>query len=114
MAFLTDQLPYGNFPERAAAYVLNIAAIVAAVAEKTTDAAGRVGDFPPMAGQKTPQTGIFKLTFPTQAYFAARQQTSFYPYIDVVFELKDGERTTTCPSRSRLSATPRTGAAEPR
>lgn len=61
-----------------------------AVAEKQTDAAGRVGDFLPTAGQKTPNTGLYKLTFLTQPYFAAQQQASFYPYIDVVFELKDG------------------------
>ncbi|WP_084443214.1 hydroxyisourate hydrolase [Hymenobacter roseosalivarius] len=60
------------------------------VAEKKTDAAGRIGDFLPMAGQKTPHIGIYKLTFLTQPYFAARQQASFYPYIEVVFELTDG------------------------
>jgi 5-hydroxyisourate hydrolase len=60
------------------------------VAEKQTDAAGRIGDFLPTAGQQVPATGIYKLTFLTQPYFAAQQQTSFYPYIDVVFELKDG------------------------
>jgi len=60
------------------------------IAEKQTDAAGRIGDFLPTAGQKAPATGIYKLTFLTQPYFAARQQASFYPYIDVVFELKDG------------------------
>ncbi len=60
------------------------------VAEKTTDAAGRIGDFLPTAGQKTPATGIYKLIFLTKPYFTARQQTSFYPYIEVVFELADG------------------------
>jgi 5-hydroxyisourate hydrolase len=44
----------------------------------------------PVAEKQVPATGIYKLTFLTQPYFAARQQTSFYPYIDVVFELKDG------------------------
>lgn len=60
------------------------------VAEKQTDAAGRIGDFLPTAGQAAPSTGLYKLTFLTRPYFAARQQTSFYPYIDVVFELTDG------------------------
>lgn len=60
------------------------------VAEKQTDAAGRIGDFLPTAGQATPGTGLYKLTFLTQSYFAARQQASFYPFIDVVFELTDG------------------------
>ncbi len=60
------------------------------VAEKQTDAAGRIGDFLPTAGQKTPATGIYKLVFMTKPYFAARHQTSFYPFIEVVFELADG------------------------
>ena len=60
------------------------------VAEKQTDAAGRIGDFLPTAGQPAPLTGMYKLIFLTQPYFAARQQTSFYPYIEVVFELADG------------------------
>ena len=61
-----------------------------AVAEKQTDAAGRIGDFLPTAGQAGAQQGIFKLTFLTKPYFAAKQQQSFYPYIEVVFELTDG------------------------
>lgn len=60
------------------------------VAENKTDAAGRIGDFLPTAGQKTPATGIYKLVFMTKPYFAAKQQTSFYPFIEVVFELTDG------------------------
>lgn len=60
------------------------------VAEKQTDAAGRISDFLPTAGQKTPNTGTYKLTFLTKPYFAAQQQTSFYPFVEVVFELTDG------------------------
>lgn len=60
------------------------------VAEKQTDAAGRIADFLPTAGVTGGHKGIYKLTFLTQPYFATRQQTSFYPYIDVVFELTDG------------------------
>ncbi|MBC6613228.1 hydroxyisourate hydrolase (plasmid) [Hymenobacter sp. NBH84] len=60
------------------------------VAEKQTDAAGRIGDFLPTAGQKTPATGTYRLTFLTKPYFAAQQQTSFYPFVEVVFELTDG------------------------
>ncbi|TPG71919.1 hydroxyisourate hydrolase [Hymenobacter nivis] len=60
------------------------------VAEKQTDAAGRIADFLPTAGQKTPATGTYRLTFLTKPYFAAQQQTSFYPFIEVVFELTDG------------------------
>ena len=60
------------------------------VAEKQTDAAGRIGDFLPTAGTKAGHPGLYKLTFLTRPYFAARQQSSFYPYIDIVFELTDG------------------------
>lgn len=59
------------------------------VAEQKTDAAGRIGNFLPTAGTKAGSLGIYRLTFLTQPYFADRQQKSFYPYIDVVFELKD-------------------------
>lgn len=61
-----------------------------AVAEKQTDAAGRISDFLPTACQKTSGLGLYKLTFLTRPYFLARQQASFYPYIEVVFELTDG------------------------
>ena len=61
-----------------------------AVAEGQTDAAGRIGNFLPTAGQPAGQQGIFKLTFLTKPYFEAKKQQSFYPYIEVVFELTDG------------------------
>lgn len=60
------------------------------VAEKQTDTAGCIGDLLPTAGQKTPATGTYKLTFLTRPYFAARPQTSFYSFIEVVFELAGG------------------------
>ncbi|SDY04116.1 hydroxyisourate hydrolase [Hymenobacter psychrophilus] len=61
-----------------------------AIGEKQTDAAGRIGDFLPTAGQSGVQQGLFKLTFLTKPYFATQKQESFYPYIEVVFELTDG------------------------
>ena len=42
------------------------------VAEKQTDAASRIGDFLPTAGQKTPATRTYKFIFLTRPYFAAR------------------------------------------
>ncbi|WP_019948051.1 hydroxyisourate hydrolase [Hymenobacter aerophilus] len=60
------------------------------VAEKQTDDAGRISDFLPTAGQSGTQQGIFKLTFQTKPYFKAMQQESFYPFIEVVFELTNG------------------------
>ncbi|KUG08033.1 hydroxyisourate hydrolase [Solirubrum puertoriconensis] len=61
----------------------------ATVGEKKTDAAGRIADFLPASG-KAGSPGTYKLTFLTQPYFEAQKQASFYPYIDVVFEIKDG------------------------
>ncbi len=60
-----------------------------AIAQKRTDANGRVKDFLKQDG--TDHRGIYKLTFYTQPYFEASGQTSFYPFIEVVFELKDNE-----------------------
>mgnify|MGYP003454762585 FL=1 len=37
----------------------------------------------------TDHKGIYKLTFFTEPYFKKMSQESFYPFIDVVFELKD-------------------------
>ena len=60
-----------------------------AVAEKKTDAAGRIPDFlPSTSAVGTP--GTYKLTFVTQPYFESKKQQSFYPFIEVVFEIKDG------------------------
>ncbi len=44
----------------------------------------------PTAGQPAPNTGLYKLTFLSRPYFAARQQASLYPYIAVVFGLNNG------------------------
>ena len=37
----------------------------------------------------TDDQGIYKLTYYTQPYFKGLGQESFYPFIEVVFELKD-------------------------
>ena len=57
------------------------------VAERTTDNNGRVKDFLPEDG--TNHQGIYKLTYETAPYFEAQQQDTFYPFIEVVFEIKD-------------------------
>lgn len=59
------------------------------VAEKKTDAAGRIPDFLPSTSA-TGTLGTYKLTFLTQPYFESKKQQSFYPFIEVVFEIKDG------------------------
>lgn len=56
--------------------------------EKTTDNNGRVKDFLLQDGQ-TDNKGIYKLTFHTEPYFKSQDKESFYPFIEVVFEIKD-------------------------
>jgi 5-hydroxyisourate hydrolase len=54
-----------------------------------TDADGRVADLLP-AGVKSP-TGTYRLRFDTGAYFATQGVAPFYPYVDVVFQIRDAE-----------------------
>lgn len=53
--------------------------------EKVTDENGRVKDF--LEG--TGNAGIYKLTYHVEDYFDALGQDSFYPFVEVVFEIKD-------------------------
>lgn len=57
--------------------------------EKSTDENGRIKDFLKQNGGDN--KGIYKLTYHTNPYFERSGQQSFYPYIDVVFELTDNE-----------------------
>lgn len=57
--------------------------------EKNTDENGRIKDFLKQDGSNT--AGIYKLTFHTSPYFKALGQKSFYPFIEVVFELEGNE-----------------------
>lgn len=56
--------------------------------EKITDDNGRVKDFLP-GNAGTDHRGIYKLTYHVGPYFALHAQESFYPFIEVVFEMKD-------------------------
>lgn len=64
------------------------------VDEKLTDANGRIPDFLP-ADEKSAQqdykssSGIYKLTFQVAPYFERLNQKSFYPFVEVVFEIGD-------------------------
>lgn len=55
---------------------------------RTTDSNGRVKDFLEQKDGKN-NKGTYKLTFLTASYFEALKQESFYPFIDVVFTIKD-------------------------
>ena len=56
--------------------------------EKFTDENGRIKNFLKEEKDVNHQ-GIYKLTYYTQPYFKQLEQESFYPFIEVVFELKD-------------------------
>ena len=56
------------------------------VEEKVTDGQGRIKEF---LNQKDKNEGIYKLTFLIKDYFSLKKRDSFYPFIDVVFEIKD-------------------------
>lgn len=56
------------------------------VDEKQTDVNGRITDF--LNSQKS-NFGIYKLTYFTADYFKKSGTDSFYPFIEVVFQIKD-------------------------
>ena len=57
------------------------------LAERTTDGDGRVKDL--LAEGSKLDTGTYRLTFGTGAYFTALGQATFYPEASVVFEVRD-------------------------
>ena len=56
------------------------------VEEKITDKNGRVPNFLPSSNSNL---GIYKLTYFTSEYFKKQNLESFYPFIEVVFQIKD-------------------------
>lgn len=56
--------------------------------EKITDVNGRISNF--LSSEKA-NDGIYKLTFLTADYFKSQKIQSFYPFIEVVFEIKDSK-----------------------
>lgn len=57
--------------------------------EKVTDSNGRIKDFL-QEGAGINNQGVYKLTYYTKPYFDQLGVTSFYPFIEVVFNLSDG------------------------
>lgn len=55
--------------------------------ERLTDENGRVKDF--LEEGKNDHRGVYKLVYHVASYFEVQQQDSFYPFIEVVFEIKD-------------------------
>lgn len=56
------------------------------VDEKKTDENGRISNFLP---KNTNTKGIYRLTFIVADYFSSKKIESFYPFIEVVFQIKD-------------------------
>ncbi len=54
------------------------------VARSGTDGDGRVRD---LGAERLP--GTYRLRFDTATYFEAQRQAGFYPYVEVVFEIRD-------------------------
>ncbi|TDG36199.1 hydroxyisourate hydrolase [Pedobacter changchengzhani] len=54
--------------------------------EKKTDKNGRIPDF---LEENKSEKGIYKLTFLVADYFKSKKTESFYPFIEVVFEIKN-------------------------
>ncbi len=59
-----------------------------AVDEKITDENGRISNF--LSSEKS-NLGIYKLTFLTSDYFKKNEIETFYPFIEVVFQIKDNK-----------------------
>ena len=56
--------------------------------EKVTDKNGRVPDF---LDSSASNNGIYKLTYYTKEYFTKNGTESFYPWVEVVFEITNKE-----------------------
>jgi 5-hydroxyisourate hydrolase len=57
------------------------------MAKGTTNEDGRVSDFLP--ADFSLQAGIYRMTFDTTVYFEKNGTEGFYPYVKVVFEIRD-------------------------
>lgn len=55
--------------------------------QRTTDENGRVKDF--LEEDGSDHRGVYKLTYEIKSYFERLQVDSFYPFVEVVFEIKD-------------------------
>eukprot|EP00096_Caligus_rogercresseyi_P013132 TRINITY_DN5798_c0_g1_i1.p1 TRINITY_DN5798_c0_g1~~TRINITY_DN5798_c0_g1_i1.p1 ORF type:complete len:119 (+),score=10.99 TRINITY_DN5798_c0_g1_i1:86-442(+) len=58
------------------------------VGKKTTNQDGRVSGF---LGWENFQKGIYKLKFDVKGYFEKTKTESFFPYVEIVFDIKDPE-----------------------
>jgi 5-hydroxyisourate hydrolase len=61
----------------------------AELARGITNADGRIPDL--VSKDKILETGNYKMKFETKAYFAKDNISSFYPYVEIVFEITTKE-----------------------
>ncbi len=61
------------------------------VEEKTTDENGRIKEFLSTQNAIPTNKGVYRLRFLIADYFRSRKTESFYPFIEVVFQIKDNE-----------------------
>lgn len=59
------------------------------IAEGVTDKDGRIKDL--LNENEKLQKGIYKMIFETGFYFSQKDMKSFYPYVEIVFEISDEE-----------------------
>lgn len=59
------------------------------LARSKTNADGRVADLLPQ--DQLPETGIYKLRFETKDYFDAQGIATFYPFVEIVFDIAFNE-----------------------
>ena len=57
------------------------------LASRTTNADGRITDLLPSDSPLS--KALYQIRFDTQAYFKAQSTTSFYPYVEVTFQITD-------------------------
>ncbi|MDQ6903053.1 MAG: hydroxyisourate hydrolase [Bacteroidota bacterium] len=55
----------------------------------STDNDGRIMDL--LEKNVALRKGIYKLKFETKSYFDVQGIATFYPYVEIIFEIKDGE-----------------------
>ncbi|EPW9666384.1 hydroxyisourate hydrolase [Campylobacter coli] len=57
------------------------------ISEKFTKKNGRIADFPPYEKTENRSFGVYKLKFYTKDYYISHKVDSFYPFVEVSFEL---------------------------
>lgn len=57
------------------------------LSQATTDKNGRITDLHP--GTTQGEQGLYRLQFVTEKYFSALNTEALYPWVDVVFQIKD-------------------------